>query len=78
MPEIELTCPFGDQLKKVDIQYDHLGTKAFRVIINGFYQGDIFQKNGEWTGYLNRLSVLTIDDIQILGEIIEGNLGIQK
>jgi len=37
------------------------------------YQGEIFFKEGSWQAHLNGKSILTGDDIAILGEIIESH-----
>lgn len=67
--DIEFFCHFGDELKKVNI-FSRLdaGSGGFQIMVDNYYQGDIYFKDGQWRGRSDRL---TMDDIQALGELID-------
>jgi len=68
---IEFNVVFGEEVKKVNITLDRFGSGRYTVLIDNYYCGAIFKRDGEWTGHVNELSELTMDDIQAMGEIID-------
>lgn len=68
---IEMTCPFGDELKNVLIFNPIGGGEGYNVLVNGFTQGTIFWRNNKWVGYPTKGSDLNIDDIWIIGDLID-------
>jgi len=48
------------------------GGGGCQIIIDNFYQGNIVYIDGSWQAHLNNKTILTGDDISVLGEIIEG------
>ena len=50
------------------------GDISYQVHINNYFQGTVKKQGGEWKAHLNQKSQLTIDDIQIIGDIIEVNV----
>ena len=73
MNTIEFTAQFGYETKQVKLVSNNCGGQGYQVLINDFYQGEIFYNDG-WQAHLNNKSILTGDDIVILGEVIEANL----
>jgi hypothetical protein len=71
MESIEFDANYGGVIKKVKINDVHKGSGGYQILIDNYYQGDIFFKDGQWKAQLNAKSQLTSDDILILGEKIE-------
>ena len=72
MEALRWNCYFGDEVKEVAVVNVSSGSGGYQVLIGNYYQGDIFkQPDGAWCGHTNKNSVLTIDDIQAIGELIE-------
>jgi hypothetical protein len=46
----------------------------YHVFIDNDYQGNVVKQQGRWIGDLDRYSDLTIDEVMILGRIIEEKL----
>lgn len=67
---IETTANFGGEQKAVKISQPH-GGGDYQVLINNYLQGTIVKHGDNWIGHLNARSVLTSDDIAILGEMID-------
>ena len=44
---------------------------VWQVFTANYYEGILVKRNGEWFGNLNSKSELTVDDVQILGAIID-------
>jgi hypothetical protein len=76
MKTVEFEAQFGNETKKVKLVCNTGGCDGWQVLINSFYQGQIFYKDGIWQAHLNAKTILTGDDITILGEIIEKRSGI--
>ncbi len=74
MKTIEFDAKFGDIIKRVKLIFNDKGGHGYQVLIGNFYQGEIFYIDGMWRVHLNDRSILTSDDIGILGEIIETGL----
>ncbi|GAB2983715.1 hypothetical protein GCM10027049_21350 [Mucilaginibacter puniceus] len=47
----------------------------YHVFVDNDYQGNVEKQNGHWIGDLEGHSALTIDEVKILGAIIEEKLG---
>ena len=63
---------FGDERKTVRVSKPvGMDSEAYQVSIDYYHQGIILYRDG-WIGYLNDRSILTAEDIAILGEMIEG------
>lgn len=77
MKDIEFTATFGDQPKKVKLVAQAASAGHYDVHINDYRQGSIVKQKDGWVGYLNEKSILTADDILILGEMIDSQ-GPQK
>jgi hypothetical protein len=73
MKEIEFDASFGNKIKKVKLSSNIGGSDGWQVSIDNYYQGTIFFKDGMWKAHLNNRSILTSDDILILGEMIQKN-----
>jgi hypothetical protein len=65
---IEFTGSFGDEQKKIIISMPNGAGEMWFINIDGYYVATIFYRSGEWIGYD---TTLTIDDIQIAGELID-------
>jgi hypothetical protein len=50
------------------------GAEGWQIMIDNFYNGILFKRNGEWVAYLAPGSDLTADDVQVLGERIDENI----
>ena len=46
----------------------------FHIFIDNDYQGNVVKLKGKWVGNLGQYSDLTIDEVTILGRIIEEKL----
>ncbi len=67
--KLEFAAYFGDEKKKVELLNPNgAGGDSWQVMIDNYYRGIIFKKNGEWVSYSQWL---TIDDVQILGQMID-------
>lgn len=73
MKTIELSVPFGNEYKSVKIIENSMGGGNYQIMIDNYYQGDVVKIRGKWQAHLNNKSELTIDDIQLLSEIVEKN-----
>jgi len=69
MPSIQFTAYYGDETKLVELPYLHGG--YYHIYIDKFYQGQIHKRNGKWTVLLQDPTSMTIDDIQILQDMVE-------
>ena len=47
----------------------------YHIFIDNDYQGKVVKLKGQWIGHLVYDSDLTIDEVQLLGKIIEEKLG---
>ena len=47
----------------------------YHIFVDNDYQGNVEKRNGHWVGDLEEHSALTIDEVKILGQIIEQKLG---
>lgn len=61
----------GDADKQVRLLANDKGAGGYQIYVDKYYEGDIFYKDGTWQAHLNQRSILTGDDITILGEFIE-------
>lgn len=73
MKTVEFEAVYGDETKKVQLTAPS-GGEGVQVIIDNYYQGMLFKRQGKWVGYFNEDSNLTADDVQILGEMIDNSL----
>ena len=71
MMKIEFETPFGDETKKIKLVSNDYGGGGYQILINNYYDGEIFWRDGTWQAHLSPKTILTGDDITILGEIIE-------
>lgn len=70
MLNIEFEGVFGDHRKQVKLLKNFGGAGGVQVYIDNYYFGDLVRKDGgQWMAYPG--TKLSIDDIQILGEIID-------
>lgn len=67
MKTLEFAATFGNTTKQVQLTAPS-GGEGVQVIIDNFYQGMLFKRQGKWVGYFNENSNLAADDAQILGE----------
>jgi hypothetical protein len=69
MKEIE----FRDSDKRqVKLSIPAGGSDSYHIYIDKFYYGNLVYHKGKWIGHLND-NDLTMDDIQILGELVKEN-----
>jgi len=66
---IKFTAAYGDESKPVELAY--LIGGYYHIYIDRFYYGQIHKRNGKWTVLLQDPASMTIDDIQILQDIVE-------
>lgn len=50
------------------------GGEDYHIFIDNDYQGRVLKLNNHWVGHLDDDSDLTIDEVKILGRIIEQKL----
>lgn len=65
----------GDDTWEVDISQPSGAAGTWYILIDKYFHGQMWKRNGRWEGGLTPKSPLTYADIQILGEIIEENVG---
>ncbi|ASU34433.1 hypothetical protein [Mucilaginibacter xinganensis] len=70
MERISFSASFGDEIKQVTIIDVNKGSGGYQLLIDKYYYGDIIKVNGEWHLH-SSTNLLTLDDIQAIGEIIE-------
>lgn len=71
MEVLNRTAIYGDVVKPV-LVLCHAGAEGyFAVMVDNYYEGQIFFRDDTWQANLSRNSDLTIDDIQLLGEEIK-------
>lgn len=74
MKEIVFQATFGDEIKTVRLTIPNgTDSKMWEVSIDWYHHGTLYFRDDRWGAYLNDRSVLTTEDIQILGEIIESH-----
>ena len=72
MDNIVFTAHYGDDEKRAEIaNHVDTGGEFYHLYIDGFYKGQLYYRDNQWNMHLTPNSDITIDDIQILGEIIE-------
>jgi hypothetical protein len=71
MVVLNRTAIYGDVIKQVLVSCHAAAAGYFDVLIDNYYRGQIFFRDGAWQANLSRNSDLTIDDIQILGAEME-------
>jgi len=71
MKKIEIEGVFGDLKKPIVITAPFGMGDVWQVFTANYYEGILVKRNGEWFGNLNSKSELTVDDVQILGAIID-------
>lgn len=76
--QIEFIAHYGDEQKTVELSVALGGSGGYGVVINKYYHGVLYRRNGEWVGHLNDNSDITTTDVSILGEIIEKEEAKQK
>ena len=70
MVEIRFDAAFGEEVKKVELSHDQYGGEGYSLHINRFYKGVFLYRYNAWTFYSIPNNELTLDDIQILTDII--------
>ena len=70
--EIAFDAWCGDRAWKVELSHPQGGADGYFIMINNYYHGMLFKRNGEWEGHLNGKSGITGDEIMILGDMIDG------
>lgn len=69
MNEIVFTASFGDEKKTVRIINPDGGGEGWQVTIDYYFRGTLFKREGQWVCFEKWLNS---DDVQILGEMIDG------
>jgi len=70
---IEFDATFCDKMKHVQIVWPAGANGAIYILIDNYLEGQMVYQMGECRAYLNARTILTGDDITILGEIIESH-----
>ncbi|MFX1704612.1 hypothetical protein PV783_11695 [Chitinophaga sp. CC14] len=70
MKDIVFYAAYGDEKKKVVLSEPSGAGGQIFLTIDNFHRGTFTEMRGEWRHYSNK-SELTIDDIQILVEMIK-------
>jgi len=65
---IQFTAAFGDETKQVELAYITGG--YYHIFIDRYYQGQIVKRQGKWTVLLQDPESMTIDDMQILSDMV--------
>jgi hypothetical protein len=74
MADLIFTDAYGPEDKQVkisDLFGSTGGSGGYHVYIDNFFIGQMFYRKGEWVGFLSEKYGFTMDDIQVLGQIIE-------
>ena len=67
---IEFIASFGCEMKKVTISHVATGSGGYQLLVDNYYQGDLIKRGGVWV-LLSPKNKLTLDDIQVLGALID-------
>lgn len=70
--QVEFDCWCGEERWHVELTHPPGGADGYFIMINKYYHGTLFKRNGEWEGHLNLKSGITGDEIGILGQMIDG------
>ena len=71
MKQLEFTATIGEAKKQVKLTEPQGASAGYQVLIDQWLQGTLIKSDKEWTAHLNRKSILTSADIDILGELID-------
>lgn len=69
MDAIEFTAHYGDETKQVELSY--LTGGYYHIYIDRYYLGQIHKVQGKWTVLLQNPEEMTMDDRDVLIEMIE-------
>jgi hypothetical protein len=69
--KISFDAQYGDKFMHVELAKMKGGGEGYQVLIDHYYHGQIYFRDGAWHAHLNDKSFLTSDDIMILGEYID-------
>jgi hypothetical protein len=69
--KIKFEAQYADKPLLVELNKMKGGSDGYQILIDRFYHGEMFFRDGQWRAYLNDKSFLTSDDITILGEYID-------
>jgi hypothetical protein len=72
MRSVATIVDWGGTTKVIEVSEVH-GTweGGCHIYIDRYYQGSIARINGEWISRLNKGCILSMDDVQILGALID-------
>ncbi|WP_146217415.1 hypothetical protein [Chitinophaga sp. S165] len=72
--KIEFEAHFGHETKTIELVAPSGGGQGYQLMIDKYYQGRLIKTQGKWVGKFNPGCDLTVDDINILGEMIDNAL----
>jgi len=68
--DIELTITFGNQPRNVKITQPLGSGGGYHLFIDNYFQGSILPQDGKLVAHLNQRSIITVDDLEVIFEII--------
>ncbi len=71
MNSLEFTAAFGGIKKRVKLFKAHGGPEGYQILIDNYFFGYLYFKDGNWMARLGPSSALTMADIQAFGERID-------
>jgi hypothetical protein len=71
MKQLEFTATVGEGKMQVKLTEPQGASAGYQVLIDQWLQGTLIKRNETWTAHLNRKSILSSADIDILGELID-------
>lgn len=72
---MKFNCICGEDTWDVELSQPTGAGGTWHIMVDKFYFGQMWKRNGKWEGYINGKTGLTFTDILILGDIIDGGLG---
>jgi hypothetical protein len=71
MKQLEFTATIGEDHMQVKLSEPQGASAGYQVLIDQWLQGTLVKADQGWVAHLNRKSILTSADIDILGELID-------
>ncbi len=71
MKQLEFDGAIGERTIRVKLIQPQGASAGYQVLIDQWLQGTLVKRDHAWVAYLNRESIITGADIQILSELLD-------
>lgn len=68
--QISLPFTIGNKEKKVIVTFPNGASGLGHIYIDNWYQGQVVKQEGEWRVYLNERSLLSVEDAELVREVL--------